>query len=340
MHGFEGVAHGHSHRTGAATRYWRDPKAISITVLIFVVLLFLNFAFNSEKHQEVKENFLPDDVKIVIWSEGPFETKVEGAFVRVFPNIETSCEFRNQTIKNLYSDEFDKPIFTKCQTLECVWTLNELLIGIENVFHFVDAKSPSDVRMFPYSSNRKIYHTDADIATIARNAVKKMTEDPNTLLIRNKSLKIADKLTLSNMERAFPCKRFPSSAAFPRNPQNCKNPGDRSCDKNCLGNWYFRGDLQQCVSGSPCSSLTAYACVDNELFSKCKQDCLELFEIDIRKEKTRDQTVAIALLTLFGLGFVLGLLFAKLYWVDPLLTVNEYLKNQHHHEHGHNHNAH
>ena len=310
--------HGHSHRTGAATRYWREPKPLVITTLVFVLMVFfvylkpISYAENGLIPNSQKKA-IPRGTRLVLWQDGSvnLENK-EDLFVRIFEApIEPSCEFRNQTLnEQITTEELERVHFTYCTSLECVWTLAHM--APKKTTHLVTAELKLKLDRYPQF---KIIEThlvnDGEVDQL-----------------------VSDELARSNLQlldlpaEGVQCKRYPLANAYPVSPMSsCKTPGDRSCDSQCSSSgWFYRSDLASCVNSSPCTLVSASACSDETLYSRCRQECNELFLAPIRKEATRNKTVAISLLTLFLLGFILGLLFAKLFWVDPLLTENERLK--------------
>lgn len=326
--------HGHSHRSGAATRYWRDPKAIAVTIVVFLILFF-SFGFgrtdnveNSHTTQQTDISLailLPQQTKLVVWHDGTQSSRldsIDGVFVRSFENnILTSCEFINRMKKAISPEERAAVKFTYCSTMDCVWMLAQLALR-PDVIHVVTADLRKRIEKSDATLTKTLGHIKLDNGDLADLVASELKHSANAAVFSRMS-------TIDDV-----CHRFPFTEAKPIMLGKCTKPGDRTCDSQCPGveNWFYRADLRSCVSGSACSMLTSAACLDDRLKALCKSDCEQLFFKEMRIESTRDTTVAICLITLFLLGFVLGLLFAKLYWVDPLLDENERLKGPEHHE--------
>jgi len=253
---------------------------------------------------------LPSGTRLVVWHDGSINIpkNLDGIFVRDFSSsIETSCEFQDRTMLKVYSDEVEKVKYTFCSTVECVWALSRIL-------------STETVHFSPASSKRKVEEA-ADLELVV--AIKD-ERDFLDLLKRDSSR--METFSAGRRKDPTTCLRFSASSQF-MSVQSCYKPGDRSCDDTCPRGWAYRADLRACVQGGPCSLLSSVACFDDHLFQRCKADCENAFHKEIRKHLTSRNTVTISLVTLFLLGCVLGLLFAKLYWVDPLLDENERLKH-------------
>jgi len=98
-------------------------------------------------------------------------------------------------------------------------------------------------------------------------------------------------------------------------------PGDRGCDDICpLGYSAYRSDLGGCVSGSACSLVTLTSCMDSTLSSACSTECLTVaFGRSVLVERVVRSTLMLSNITLFLLGGLAGLIFAKVIWLSPLL---------------------
>jgi hypothetical protein len=95
---------------------------------------------------------------------------------------------------------------------------------------------------------------------------------------------------------------------------------------SCPPGQRFRADLKLCLLfQDSCSVLTAKTCLQQQK-EECALDCTARFEKEMRADAVHKQTVNTSLVTLFFLGCVLGLLFAKMYWVDPLLDLTDKLQ--------------
>ena len=118
-----------------------------------------------------------------------------------------------------------------------------------------------------------------------------------------------------------------SSSSFTPNQKQCVLPSDRSCDSQCGQDGHqFRSDLGGCIEnvGTSCSFPSFYACsFDQTYFSQCEADCNVVFGRELKFEAVKKSTVSISAVTLFGLGLTLGLLFARISWVNPLLEKYE-----------------
>jgi len=325
--------HGHSHRTGVATRYWREPKPLAVTVVIFFILLWssgLGRGSNKLAGNEALLNkgvvTLPERTRLVVWHDGGTNIDpIDGVYARSFEgDLFTSCEAINQTATNKVSKlELANVKLTYCSTLECLWVFSQLLQHVKGVQHVVSSSLAKQLYGGDRSGDEWTKGTIEDNGSFAR-------------LVEQEARRALSLTTDVSGQTEIPCRQFPYVQTKPMGITECSHPSDRQCDAKCpLNHSFYRSDIRMCVTGSVCSMLTTKACLDSEIYSSCKRDCATLFFREVRIEGTRDTTVAICLVTLNLLGFVLGLLFAKLYWVDPLLDENERLKGVADHGHSH-----
>ena len=95
--------------------------------------------------------------------------------------------------------------------------------------------------------------------------------------------------------------------------------GDGSCNGLCPSG-FFRSDLQACVSQplvqgvyNRCSFLSNEACNDAWLYDQCREVCDAKWSQ--RYQRLMRNTVVVSLVTLLLLGFLGGLIFARVHWV-------------------------
>lgn len=306
--------HGHSHRTGAATRYWREPKPVAVTVVVFLVLLLLNYPRRSPMVLKRHTNDF-DDIPLVLWHDGslpPIKQNSKVRLRRMGDTMEPTCQYANITISGAPIEEVSRVHATYCSTPECLWSMY-LMFSNARVKFLVSED------LFLSISTNKDFGQIANIAAV--DAVRLDDFIDQRVLQGIQSVALVKPLVT--------CKRYPLASAYPAKILDCKKPGDRSCDRECgTPKYFYRSDLLACISVSPCNLLTTAACLDTGIHTRCERDCQDIFALSIRTESTRNSTVTISLVTLFLLGLVLGLLFAKLYWVDPLLDTNERLQTR------------
>lgn len=313
--------HGHSHRTGPAARYWRDPKAVLTTVLVFFLLFFLDrsraFSRSRSSLGTSGHRMMPRGVDVVVWSEVEVVWG-EGVEVRTLERVETSCEWRRRLKETASEEELRSLKLVVCETVECVAVFARFLP--QGAVLAANADVMREVGKEQKLAERRLVQVRYWGNRDALDEILQFVKSVRTVYA---TFDLA-------CDFGVPESLFIPVVATEVTTITCRYSGDRSCDTMlCLPNTFYRSDLHGCVSGGgPCALINPTACLDNDLFNHCKADCVRLFDIQLRKERVRDTTVAICLLTLFLLGTVLGLLFAKLYWVDPLLVENEILKFQ------------
>lgn len=213
-----------------------------------------------------------------------------GGFVRDLAGVDTSCEFRSQLAASLYKNELGLLRYVSCATLECVWAMDVLLVDHSDVPFVV----PPQV----LQSSKQLF------------IVRAMHSQASSLAPFSGAQR--ESFPQANCQAAFPL--APVFAAF--------------CDEAAITTHVLRPDLKRCLPvPMQCELLTAKACTLPRFGAHCRADCEHKFAKELHADLVLHQTMVLCLVTLFMLGLVLGLLFAKLYWVDPLLDENDKLKS-------------
>jgi hypothetical protein len=293
------------------------------TLVAFLVICFCHYHKSQSHVMRVSGSDDAVGVRVVTDRELILHEMPEVGVVEIpdaeLKRIDPSCESTQKVARKLNDMQSNNGIIWYCQVeLECI-RLIENLNPRDQIHLLIDAQ-------------------------LAKEYVKKFgefTTKVETVRSKEDGVRFIEQIMKNNQETkgdgmppvrfSVECgKRFAASVVPPLKISSCSYPSDRTCDENCpLDHPFYRADLRSCVDSSICWSLTLQACLDEALFRTCKADCQSLFELDMRKESTRIRTIFISLITLFLLGAVLGLLFAKLYWVDPLLDANEKLQHKH-----------
>lgn len=324
-------SHGHSHRSGAATRYWREPKPIAITLFVFLVLLFISVSsaptsssLSKALAPRINEKSLPVGIEYVVWHDMHVAPQKQQphAFFRHLEELDTSCEYRKRLNDTLYQNETPMLRYVACSTMECLWTVNLLLL-IRN-------------RGQPVHRNIElIIHNDLRTEATMRRIFVSNTQWKPLSTAWSEMFKSENYVAAALQPRLFER----SSIADPTNdPLSCKlvYPYPEyfpSTEQVCTTQYVHREDMKLCFKKEhQCSMLTAKACapivasLQQGGTLQCGLDCWVRFQKEVHSNEVMHHTMVLCLITLFLLGCVLGLLFAKLYWVDPLLDTNERLQ--------------
>ena len=298
--------HGHSHRSGEATRYWREPKPLAMTLALFLLLLLFSSLSLSSPNVKPSLGSLSTLTTAVVWHESEsIQPLGPDVFTRHLAELDTSCTFRNRTLESLLIGELGMLGLVVCDSIECLWAL-DLLLPKDIPFAFTAPKPATSV--LPSMEGRRVHWTPTGFKSLI-SPLRPMGPgvEVNTRCGGGGGLGFLQ-----------------SGSIVPFVPETV-------CPSCCPLGFVPRMDLKVCIKKElRCSLLTTEACGDDgsRQSSWCELDCQAMFGKELRAQVVWGQTLTTALVTLFLLGLVLGLLFAKLYWVDPLLDIKETLQKE------------
>jgi len=291
--------HGHSHRAGAATQYWRDPRANAVTVVLFLAMV-LWVVSRPSPVSDGQAQLAKDRGAVVAWIDlkhfaVPASVVDVGMPVRAvaLPSPSAWCSAT--------------PDLVACGTASCVAAFAsraDVVLVVESAAAAEFASVNATVRLSGAAVKGKV-----DWARELKRAA-------------DRSSRPAFARELCAPSGAFA--RFARVAASPE----CADvrPGDARCDAALCPEGFaaYRSDLGGCVTDGACSLPTFSSCLDADYSHTCALECAAAsFGKHVAVERLVRATMAVANGTLFFLGGLLALIFARVNWVNPLLAKYE-----------------